>query len=208
MRSVEWIGYIASVLIFISLLSSSILKLRVINLVGSSIFAVYGFLIHSIPTGLMNVLIVLVNIYYLVKIITAKERFTMIPAKKEDSYVQHFLNFYKEEIDKFSFDRTKVFEDGWDICFFVLRDMATAGLFSGKKIDEDSLLITLDFAVPEYRDFKIGKYIYTREKEIFGTLGYKKFLVQTTNEEHIKYLMKMGFEKVKQSEDQYVKKIV
>ena len=66
MRTVELIGYIASVMIFISILSSSILKLRIINLVGSGIFAVYGFLIGSIPTGLMNTLIVIVNIYYLI----------------------------------------------------------------------------------------------------------------------------------------------
>lgn len=73
MRSIEWIGYIASLLVFISLLSSSILKLRIINMVGSAIFAVYGFMIHSVPEQmLMNTLIVMVNMYYLVKLFRAK----------------------------------------------------------------------------------------------------------------------------------------
>jgi len=206
MRSVEIIGYIASVIIFISILSSSILKLRVINVVGSILFAIYGFMIHSIPTGMMNTLIVVVNIYYLVKLFKAKELFTILPVKQNDQYVKHFLEFYEDEIKKHSFEIDMIREQ-WDVCFFVLRDMATAGLFSGKKIDEDTLLIVLDFAIPEYRDFKIGKYIYDRQEELFGKLGYKNFQVQTTNKDHIKYLLKMNFVKDHSKENVYVKNI-
>lgn len=206
MRSIEWIGYIASLLVFISLLSSSILKLRIINMVGSAIFAVYGFMIHSVPTGLMNTLIVMVNIYYLVKLFRAKELFTVIQTNQDDSLVKHFLDFYQDEITKYSFDRKLIMEK-WDVCFFVLRDMSTAGIFTGKKIEDDTLLVALDFVVPEYRDFKVGQYIYDRDKDIFGKLGYKKFLVQTTSKEHIAYLNRMGFVKDEKNEGTYVRNI-
>ena len=206
MRTVELIGYIASVMIFISILSSSILKLRIINLVGSGIFAVYGFLIGSIPTGLMNTLIVIVNIYYLIKFFKSKELFTILEVDQNDQYVKHFLEFYQTEIKKFSFD-ANLMKEKWDICFFVLRDMATAGLFSAKKVDEKTLLIALDFAIPEYRDFKIGKYIYDRKEELFGKLGYQRFQVKTINKDHSKYLLKMGFTKDLENEDLYSKQI-
>lgn len=206
MKIVELIGYIASVLIFISILSSSILKLRIINLVGSGIFAVYGFLIGSIPTGLMNTLIVIVNIYYLIKFFKSKELFTLLEVDQNDQYVKHFLEFYQDEIKKISFDNN-LLKEKWDICFFVLRDMATAGLFSAKKIDDKTLLITLDFAIPEYRDFKIGKYIYDRQEELFGKYGYQKFQVRATNKDHRKYLVKMGFNKELGSDDLYSKHI-
>ena len=206
MRTVELIGCIAFVMIFISILSSSILKLRIINLVGSGIFAVYGFLIGSIPTGLMNTLIVIVNIYYLIKFFKSKELFTILEVDQNDQYVKHFLEFYQTEIKKFSFD-TNLMKEKWDICFFVLRDMATAGLFLAKKVDEKTLLIALDFAIPEYRDFKIGKYIYDRQEELFGKLGYQQFQVKTSNKDHSKYLLKMGFQKDLENEELYCKEI-
>lgn len=71
----EWLGYLASLLVLISLLMNSIIKLRWINLLGSSIFSFYGFLIAALPVGFMNLGIVLINIYHLVKIYRSKEYF-------------------------------------------------------------------------------------------------------------------------------------
>ena len=51
---IEMIGYLGSVLVLISFLMSSVVKLRVINAVGSLVFAGYALIIHSYPTALMN----------------------------------------------------------------------------------------------------------------------------------------------------------
>ena len=51
---IEMVGYLGSVLVVVSMLMSSVIKLRVINTVGSGIFAVYALIIHSYPTALMN----------------------------------------------------------------------------------------------------------------------------------------------------------
>ena len=45
----ELIGYLASFLVAISLLMVSIVKLRLINLAGSIVFIIYGFLHRFIP---------------------------------------------------------------------------------------------------------------------------------------------------------------
>ena len=47
----ELVGYFASLLVLISLLMTSVVKLRVINMIGSLIFAVYALLICSYPTA-------------------------------------------------------------------------------------------------------------------------------------------------------------
>lgn len=73
--SVEWLGYLASSLIAISLLMNSIVKLRWFNLIGSILFSAYGFAIDAIPVGIINAFIALVNIYYLVKIYSDREVF-------------------------------------------------------------------------------------------------------------------------------------
>lgn len=70
---VEWVGYLASFLVLISLLMSSIVKLRWINLVGSSMFSIYGFLISSYPVAFMNAATALINVYYLIKIYRSQE---------------------------------------------------------------------------------------------------------------------------------------
>lgn len=58
---VEAIGYAASALIALSLLMVSVLKLRIINLMGSACFVLYGGLIGSIPLMLTNMFIIVIN---------------------------------------------------------------------------------------------------------------------------------------------------
>ncbi len=69
----EWLGYLASLIVLVSLLMSSIVKLRWINLLGSSLFSLYGFMIGALPVGFMNLGIVFINIYYLIQIYRTNE---------------------------------------------------------------------------------------------------------------------------------------
>ena len=70
---IELIGYLGSALVVASMLMSSVVKLRVINTIGSGIFAAYALMIHSYPTALMNACLVGINLYNLAKL-TRKER--------------------------------------------------------------------------------------------------------------------------------------
>ena len=65
---IELMGYFGSILVVGSMLMSSIVKLRIINLIGSSIFSCYGFIIHSYPIAFMNLCLAAINIYNLVKL--------------------------------------------------------------------------------------------------------------------------------------------
>lgn len=192
MTVLDFIGYIASIIILISIVSSSIVRLRVINFFGSVLFAVYGFLIHSIPTGIMNAMIALVNVYFLAKMLHNKEFFTILQTQQNDQYLLRFLEFYKAEIKKY-YPEFEVDTKNNDVSFYVLRDMTTAGLFLGKRVEDDSLLINLDFVIPEYRDFKAGKYIYNNREKLFSDMGYKRFLVHSYDKDNSNYLKKMGF---------------
>ena len=66
--SVEWFGYLASIIVATSLMMNSIIKLRWINLLGATMFSVYGFIINAYPVGVLNLFIALDDIYYLIKI--------------------------------------------------------------------------------------------------------------------------------------------
>ena len=51
------------VLVAISLMMSCILKLRLINLLGAILFTLYKRLIGAIPVAIMNLFIVLIDLY-------------------------------------------------------------------------------------------------------------------------------------------------
>jgi hypothetical protein len=71
MGQINWIeimGYAASIFVAVSLMMESILKLRIINFIGSMLFGIYGLLIDSIPVMLVNYFIALTNVYYLWKL--------------------------------------------------------------------------------------------------------------------------------------------
>lgn len=68
MSAVEWFGFAASVVVAYSLMLKDMLKLRCWNLVGASMFAVYGGLIEAMPVLVLNAFIAVADIYYIVKI--------------------------------------------------------------------------------------------------------------------------------------------
>ena len=69
---IEYVGYAASVLIGISMFMKNIIKLRFINLVGSLLFAFYGFTIKAYPVAIVNTIIVFTNIYFIYNLMKEK----------------------------------------------------------------------------------------------------------------------------------------
>ncbi len=189
---VEWIGYLASAIILVSLLMSSIIKLRIINTVGSVIFAVYGIIIGSIPVAVMNFGIVGINIYYLIKMYSAKDPLNIVEMAPNSEYMINFLDYYSDEIKKFSDFRMDSLSDT-AISFLITRDMQDAGVFICSEHDEETLNIELDFVTPQYRDFQIGSHIFSKKNDVFLSKGYKRFVAESENPVHVKYLRKMGF---------------
>lgn len=188
----EWIGYLASLIVLISLLMSSVKKLRWINLIGSVIFAVYGVLITAIPVAVMNGGIVAINMYYLYQMYQKKDYFRISKMETSSTYYQEFLNFYKEDINTF-FTESYDMNDASLLKIFILRNMQPAGLFVGKKHDDASLEIYLDYVISAYRDFKVGDYLFNQQKSFFTEQGITRLWTHPGTEKHQKYLARMGF---------------
>ncbi len=191
MNYLDYFGYFASLVILISLLSSSIKKLRWINLVGAILFTIYAILIKSIPTAFMNFAIALIDIYFLIKIYTSKSYFSILEIKEETTYFKNLLQFHKSDLIKF-FNKSDFSIDQSKFAFYILKDMSPIGVFIGKR-NGKVLDVELDFVTKEYRDFKIGKYLYSDNKEMFVKEGFEVIQCTTNNELHKKYLEKMGF---------------
>jgi len=184
-------GYAASVIIAVSLMMSSIVKLRTINLFGAMLFSSYGFIIKAYPVFLLNGFITLVDVYYLLQIFGEKEYFRILEVKTNSEYLTYFLKFHKREITKFIPDFIFEPNDKYHV-MFVLRDTVPAGLVCSEYLDDDCIYMKLDYAIPGYRDLKIGKYVF---QEILKKKKVKKIYSDSGNKKHEQYLRRMGFVK-------------
>lgn len=190
----ELIGYVASLLVAISLMMSNIIQLRIVNLIGSATFSVYGILIGSIPVAAMNGFIVLVNIYYLTQIYSTVEYFRILRVPAESEYLKTFLNFYEDQIHIFQPEFYSKFRQD-DLNIFVLRDMIPAGLLVGNLNEDNNLVVELDFVVPQYRDFRVGTFLFDENMNFFREKGIRQILANPGNRKHNEYLEEMGFER-------------
>lgn len=206
MGILDYIGYIASLIVLISLLMSSVKKLRWINMIGSLVFGIYGFLIGSLPTGIMNMGIVFINVYYLVQMYGNKDYFQLLETTENDAYYTHFKSFYENEIAHFM-DEDKPLEHQANFKLFVLRNLVPAGLMMGT-ICHNVLYIDVDYVTPIYRDFKIGKYLFTDQVAFFKEKGIDTLISHPGNEKHQRYLKKMGFSLLENEDGPtYIKKL-
>lgn len=187
----ELIGYAASALVAISLMMSAIVKLRVINLIGSLTFCIYGILIGSIPVAAMNGFIVFVNIYYLFQIYRDDEYFKLLKVSDKSEYLREFIFFYRDHIHQIQ-PNFKA-ENNYDFSVFVLRDMVPAGLLIGNRETDHTLLIHLDFVIPNYRDFKIAEFLFDKNRSFFIETGIHKVVAVSETYAHNQYLKKIGF---------------
>ena len=185
----EIIGYVSTVLVLVSFLMASVVKLRVINTIGSGIFVVYALLIGSYPTAILNLGIVTINIYFLVRLLRAEKLTTMLPIETDNAYLKEFMTFYGGDMQRF-FPEVALEKDQADAAYFVYYDLVPVGVLLGKKQDDGSLRILVDYSTPKYRDASVGRFMY---KKLLSNGQYTRLEFADPSEKHEKYLKTMGF---------------
>ncbi len=189
--ALELFGYLGSILVAISLMMKSLLRLRLINLVGATVFTLYGIFIGAYPVAFLNGIIVVIDLYYLIQMWQQKDYFSLLEVHPEDAYLQQFLVYHQSEINEFvpNFE-SKI--SSKDTALFILRNMVPAGLLIFHQ-NKESALIRLDFVIPGYRDFQIGNFLFEENAAYFKNLGITVITSPPGNEIHQLYLKRMGF---------------
>ena len=91
LNAVELIGYLGSILVAISLMMKSLLRLRVINLVGALFFTLYGLLLGAYPVAFLNGIIVCIDLYYLFQMWRQKDFLTFLEVSPQGKYLKAFV---------------------------------------------------------------------------------------------------------------------
>lgn len=196
------IGYAGSVFVVTSLAMRSILKLRLIGLAGAFTFVVYGYLIGAWPIVWTNVVIVLIHAHFLREVRRPDEYFKVLEVRNESNYLRHFLDHYAEDIEAvwpgFAFR-----PEADVLTLFVLRDLVPAGLLVASVRDPETLELELDYAIPGYRDFKIGRHLYGRSA--LRDKGFTRIVAAPPGNRAADYLARMGFRRQDASRPEWVR---
>lgn len=188
----ELLGYIASGVIVISLMMTSLLRLRIIGLVGASLFAIYGYLVDAFPVVVTNLVILGLHVFFLWREWNDDEYFTLLEVRPDSHYLEQFLSFYRDDIrslqPSFAHDPQPV-----GLALFILRDMVPAGLLLGRAGPEGVLDVDLDYVAPKYRDLKTARFLFRHNRQEFAERGIGTLRARAETDVHRSYLRRVGF---------------
>jgi hypothetical protein len=189
--ALQVLGYAASILIATSLLMRSIVRLRIINCAGAALFSLYGFLIGAYPVGVLNLMTASINIVQLIRLSRRREIFRILEIAPESPYLAYFLEVLAEDIRRF-FPRFDPSPKEYGMVLLVLRDLIPAGVLLGT-VRGEALEIHLDYVVPQYRDLKVGRFLFVDEADYFRRRGIREIVSPADTPEHAKYLARIGY---------------
>lgn len=171
---------------------ASVLRLRLINLVGAAVFTLYGVLISAWPVVLTNAAIVVINVYHLalmVRDLRRKGYFEVVAVPQDSPILARFVAFHRDEVARFEpdFPGLRVGQLAW----MILRDAVPVGAVVGERQDA-TLELLLDHVVPEHRDLTPGEVLYGRSGA-FHDVGITRVRARASTPGHRRYLERMGF---------------
>lgn len=203
-----YFGYLASVLLAIGLLVNNDLKFRWLNTGGNIAFIIYGVVLGAVPIILTNSILLAINVFYLYKIYNRKEHFELIEFSNGGVMIDRFLSFYQTDIAAYfpAFNREEL--EG-NVNFVVLRDLVIANIFSAKLAGDGTAEVIINYTVTKYRDYKVGRFIFDKEKQYLLSKGVKTIYYKTvSHKRHEKFLAVMGFTRLEINGAPYLAKTI
>jgi hypothetical protein len=204
----QLLGYLAFIFLAISLWVNNDIKFRWINSLGSLSFVFYGIFINAFPIVLTNAVLLSINIYFLFKIYRRQEKFDLVEFTKDAALIPKFLAFYQKDVQSYFPDF--IMEDKNDeIKFVVLRDIVVANIFVATVDAAGNAFVKINYTVPKYRDYKVGRFLFDEGKSFMNQKGIKRIIyTEVKNLQHERFLKAMGFSKeIFENRSCYIKNI-
>ncbi len=190
-----FIGYLASAFLAASLVVSNAFKFRWYSLGGQVTFIIYGFMINAMPVVIANGILLVINIIQMVRLYQIQEAFDLVQISTHDELISCFIRRNKKEIESYFPEFAE--SNSGDKAFVTLRDLTVANLFIFRMKGEGEANVLINYTIPKYRDYKVGKFIFGQEKEKLLTQGVKKISYdKVSHAGHAKFLTLLGFTKL------------
>jgi hypothetical protein len=189
---VEIVGYVASALIVASLAMSSVVRLRLLSLTGSVVFAAYALLIGSLPILLTNVTIAGINVWHLRRELFLRHDLGAVPIDVRAPFFADFIEYHLPDIRRFQPDAALPEADADVMAVLLMRDGLPAGVVVGRR-DGTMLHVDIDYVIRPYRDARLGRWLFGPGSVVFRDAGVERLVTDPGEAWHRRYLVSMGF---------------
>lgn len=88
----ELFGYIGTALVILSMMMTSVTKLRGLNICGSVISCIYSCFCNAYPVAVMNGALVIINVVQLLRKVRNGESFARVAVHADDGSLHYFLS--------------------------------------------------------------------------------------------------------------------
>lgn len=189
----EAIGWIGSGIVVISMMQARITRLRLINLVGSSVSLAYAIAISAWPLAGLNAALAAIQAYHLAKLWTTRHDaavYQVAPADPGDAMVAQFLERHGEQIAEFfpHFSGSAQ-AGGANHAFFTVKGDTIVGLVLAHIVGDEATL-EVDYVTPTFRDLTPGEFVF-RTSRVWQEAGVRTVIVPGGGPD---YYARIGFE--------------
>lgn len=183
----EIFGYIGTGFVLLSLMMTSVVKLRLFNMAGSVINTIYAFLTGTWPVVFLNVGLIIINVWQLIRLRRNQTVFDCIEVNTDDKSLQYFMTYHASDIAQ-HFPNYELKSSPNTVVYMVYTACESVGVLVGTR-DNDAINVELDYSTVKYRDCSVGTFLYNWLKEN----GIRKLISERKDDFHNQYLTKMGF---------------
>ncbi len=190
---IEYFGTLMSVVIAVSLMQKNHRRLRIINGIGAAGFALYGGVIGALPVVALNAFIVVVDVWFLVRMRNSDDRFDyLLVDGLKSAYVRKFIAFHETDILTIQPEFDPEDRRGVAGCL-ILRDTRPVSLVLYRVAGQERADILLDYSVPSHRDFRNARFFFDYVLRHTDMEGIGRLTARGSTKVHRTYLSRIGF---------------
>lgn len=161
----EIVGWVGTALVVVSMLQTRITRLRLVNLLGSTVTVVYAAAIQSWPVLALNVLLALIQIWNLWKLWHTRhdpDEYRAVAVDPGSEIVAHVIRQHEDLVPA---------DVPADVGFLVLHGDTLAGVVLAR-VQQDVAVLDVDYVIPAYRDLTPGEFVFHRSG-VWAMLGVR-----------------------------------
>jgi hypothetical protein len=176
------IGWAGSALLVWSLLQTRVLRLRMLNLIGSVVLLGYNAALRVWPMVGLNAVLAVINTYHLRAMLASRHdetAYEVVEVGVGDAFLGHVLRVHAADIARFNpgFDPGRAVDDrrSGRSAFLVLRADEVVGVVLAHDAGGGVARVDLDYVTQRFRDFTPGEFVFRRSR-LFTERGFRRVL--------------------------------
>lgn len=159
----ELFGYLGTALVIVSMMMSSVVRLRLFNIAGSVISAIYATLSGAMPVAVLNAVLIAINSWQLYRFYRGRALYCVAPVGAGDASLSRLLAVAGKDLDAHFPDAKRDIDRASD-AYIVFQASAAIGVFVGERT-ADTVHVLVDYVLPRYRDPSVARYLSAFLKE-------------------------------------------